>query len=68
MTLKSASVLALLGTLLLTVLAAADFINVVSGYLRDFVPAMTLLRSLIFLIGGICVTVFFAVFSSAQGR
>jgi hypothetical protein len=68
MTLKSASVLALVGTLLLTVLAAADFINIVSGYLRGIVPAVALLRSLIYLLGGNCVTVFFFVFAGEQGR
>ena len=68
MTLKGASVLALVGTLLLTVLTAVDFINIVTGYLRDIVPAVALLRSLIYLFGCICVTVFFFVFARAEGR
>jgi hypothetical protein len=63
MTLRTASILALVGTLLLTVLAAADFITPMSGYLRDIVPAVLVLRSLIYLLGGIFVTLFFFEFS-----
>lgn len=68
MLLRTASIFALIGTLLFTVLAAADFINIVSGYLRDIVPAITLLRSLIYLFGAVCVTIFFFVFSRAHER
>lgn len=66
MSLKTASLLALVGTLLWTALAAADFINVTSGYLRDIVPAAAFLRSLVYLFAGIGVTIFFFVFS--RGR
>jgi hypothetical protein len=68
MTLKGASMLALVGTLLLTVVTAADFINVVSGYLHDVIPAVAFLRSLIDLFAGICLTVFFFAFARAQPR
>ena len=43
MSLKNAAFLALIGTLLLTILVAADFIKAVSGVLNDVVPAMALL-------------------------
>ena len=68
MTLRTASILALVGTLLLTVLAAADFFNITYGYVREIVPAMAVLRSLIYLFGAACVTVFFFMFTKAQGR
>ena len=66
MSLKSAAFLALIGTFLLTVLVAADFIKTVSGVLNDVVPMMALLRSLIYLFASITVTVFFWVFYRAQ--
>jgi hypothetical protein len=66
MTLKTAALLALIGTLLLTVLVAADFIKTVSGIMNDVVPAMALLRSLVYLLASLSVTVFFYVFRKAQ--
>jgi hypothetical protein len=66
MTLKNASFLALVGTLLLTILAAVDFLNTIEGVLRDIVPAIALLRSLIYLFVSIAVTVFFWVFNRSQ--
>ena len=68
MTLKNAAILALVGTLLLTILLAADFIRTISGVLGGFVPAMALLRSLIYLVASLTVTVFFYVFNRAQSR
>jgi hypothetical protein len=68
MNLKNAALLALIGTLLLTVLLAADFIRTVSGILRDIIPAMALLRSLIHLLASLTVTLFFYVFNRAQSR
>ena len=68
MNLKSAALLALIGTLLLTILLAADFINTVLGVLRDVIPAMALLRSLVYLFASLSVTVFFYVFNRAQSR
>ena len=66
MTLRSAAVLALIGTLLLTLLTAVDFIRTVLGVLRDVIPAMAMVRSFICLLGAATVTVFFYVFSRAQ--
>ena len=68
MSLKNAAFLALIGTLLLTILLAADFIKTVSGVLNDVVPAMALLRSLVYLLASLSVTVFFYVFNKAQSR
>ena len=42
MTLKNATLVALVGMILLTVLLAADFINAVTGIMHDVVPAMAL--------------------------
>ena len=60
--------LALIGTLLLTILVVADFIKTVSGVLNEVVPAMALLRSLVYLLASLSVTVFFFVFHRAQSR
>ncbi len=68
MSLKNAAFLALIGTLLLTILLAADFIRTVSGVLNDVVPAMALLRSLVDLLASLGVTVFLYVFHRAQSR
>lgn len=66
MTLKNAALLALIGTLLLAILVVADLIKTVSGVLNDVIPAMTLLRSLIYLLAILSVTAFFYVFNKAQ--
>jgi hypothetical protein len=68
MTLKNAALLALIGTLLLAILVVADFIKAVSGVLNDVIPAMALLRSLIYLLAILSVTAFFYVFHRAQSR
>ncbi len=68
MTLKNAALLALIGTLLLTIVLAVDFIKIVSGFLSDVVPVMALLRSLVYLLASLSVTVFFYVFQRAQSR
>lgn len=66
MNLKSGATLALVGTLLLTILFAADFVNTVLGVARDLLPALALVRSLIYLFASISLTVFFYLFSRAQ--
>ena len=68
MTVKNAAFLALIGTLLLTILLALDFIKTVSGVLNDLVPPMALLRSLDYLLASLSVTLFFYVFHTAQSR
>ena len=66
MSLKSAAFLALVGMILLTLLVIADFINVVQGVLHDLIPAMMLLRSIIYLLASIGLTVFLWAFHRAQ--
>jgi hypothetical protein len=68
MTLKNAALLAMIGILLLTIVQAADFIKTVSGVMNDVVPAMALLRSLLYLLASASVTVFFYVFNKAQSH
>ncbi len=68
MNLKNAALLAFVGTLLLTLVAAVDFIRTISGVLGGFVPAMALLRSTIYLFASLTVTVFFYVFNRPQSR
>jgi hypothetical protein len=66
MNLKSAAFLALVGMILLTVLLIADFINVLLGVMRDIVPVVMLLRSLIYMLASLAVTVFLWAFHRAQ--
>jgi hypothetical protein len=66
MSIKTSAFLALIGTILLTVLVTADFINTVAGIMHDVVPAVALLRSLIYLLASLTVTVFFYVFQKSQ--
>lgn len=68
MTLKSAALFALIGTLLFTILMALDFLKTVSGFLGDVVPVIFLLRSLVYLVASLSVTIFFFVFHKAQSR
>ena len=55
MNLKSAAFLAMVGMTLLTILVAADFVNIMLGVMRDVLPAMSLLRSLIYLLASLTV-------------
>jgi hypothetical protein len=68
MTVKNAASLALIGTILLTVLVAVDFFRTMAGVMGGFVPAMALLRSLIYLFASLTVTLFFYAFNRAQSR
>jgi len=66
MTLKAGALLALVGMTVLTILLAADFINTVSGIMRDVVPAMALWRSLIYVFASLTLTMFFYVIYKKQ--
>ena len=66
MSLKNAALLALIGTILLTVLIVVNFISTLLGVMRDVIPAMTLLISLVYLFTSVTVLVFFYVFHRAQ--
>ena len=66
MSLKTAALLALIGMMLLTVLMAADLIKTVAGIMQDVVPAMALLRSVVYVVASLTVTLFFYVFYKKQ--
>ena len=66
MSLKSAALLALIGTILLTVLVLAHFITTILGVIREVIPAMALLTSLVHLFASLSVLVFFYVFYRKQ--
>ena len=66
MSLKNAVLLALIGTVLLTVLVLAHFISTILGVIRDLIPAMALLTPLVHLFASLSVLVFFYVFYRKQ--
>jgi hypothetical protein len=66
MTLKNAAMLALVGTLLLTILLAIDFILSTLNVMRGLIPVTAFLTSLIYAFAALTVTVFFYVFHKAQ--
>ncbi len=66
MTLKNAAFLALIGLSLLTILLAADLIATLLGVMRDVIPAMALLRSLVYVFASLTLTVFLYVFHNKQ--
>lgn len=68
MSLKYSALLAFIGTLLLTILIAVDFISTASGFIRELVPAVALLRSFIYTLASIGITIFFCVFSRSQSQ
>jgi hypothetical protein len=66
MTLKSAALLALIGTILVTALLVWDLVFDVLNVLRGLVPAVKLFSSLIYAFGAFSVAVFFFVFHKRQ--
>lgn len=66
MTLKNASLLALIGTILVTALLTWNLILNVLNVGRGLVPAVVLFSSLIYAFGAFSVAVFFFVFRKAQ--
>ena len=66
MSLKNAALLALIGTILLTVLIAVGLIITLLGVMRGVIPAMRLFTSLVHLFTSVTVLVFFYVFHRAQ--
>jgi hypothetical protein len=66
MSLKNAALLALIGTLLLTVLLVFGFVNDVLNVSQGLIPATKVLSSLIHVFAALTVTVFFFVFHRAQ--
>src|ERR1700681_1291874 len=66
MTLKNAALLALIGTILITVLLVWTFVFNVVNVLRGLVPALTLVSSFIYAFACFGVAVFFYVFHRTQ--
>jgi hypothetical protein len=66
MTLKNAAFLALLGTLLLTILLVAGLILDILNVARGLIPVTRMLSSLIHSFAALTVTVFFYVFHKSQ--
>ncbi len=68
MNLKNAAMLALVASLFLSILLAVDFLNTVLGILDGIIPAVAFLRSLIYLLASLSLTLFFYVFHKAQSQ
>jgi hypothetical protein len=66
MTPKSASFLAFIGTILVTILVAVNFFETIVGVLRGIVPAMAIVPCVVYLLAAIAVTAFFWVFNQSQ--
>ena len=66
MTLKQASLLAFIGTLLLSILLVVDLVMDLLSLARGLIAAVTLLTSLIHAFAAVSVTVFFYVFHRTQ--
>jgi len=66
MTLKTAALLALLGTILMTVLLVWTFILSVLNALRGLAPAVTLFSSFVYAFGCFSLAVFFYIFHRRQ--
>ena len=54
--------------ILLTLVAAVDFINTFLGVMRDLIPAMAVIRTFIYLLASLSLTAFFYVFLRSQQR
>jgi hypothetical protein len=66
MTLKNAALLALVGTILVTILLVWDFVVNVLNVMAGVAAPVVLFASLIYAFGALCVTVFFFVYHKAQ--
>ena len=66
MSLKTASFLAFAGMLVLTALVIADLIRDTSGVVTGIIPAIRLVRSLIYMFASVAATLFFYVFYRRQ--
>jgi hypothetical protein len=66
MTLKNASLLALIGTALITALLLWTFVFTLLNVLRGLTPAVTIFSTLIYMLGSFAVAVFFFVFHRSQ--
>jgi hypothetical protein len=68
MTLKTAALLALIGTVLVTALLVWNLIFSVMNVVRGLLPAVVLFPALIYAFAALSVAVFFAVFRKTQSH
>jgi hypothetical protein len=66
MTLKSAALLALIGTVLVTLLLVVTFVLDLINVMQGLIPVAILLRSLIYAFGSFSIAVFFYTFYKSQ--
>jgi hypothetical protein len=66
MTLKNAAFLALVGTILATIVLMTGFIDDLLGVVRGLIPAMRLVTSVVYAFAGLGVVVFLYAFQKAQ--
>jgi hypothetical protein len=66
MSLKGAAFLALIGTLLLTIVLGVDLIQTAVNAANGLIPAVRLFSSIVYTFASLTVTVFFFVFYQAQ--
>jgi hypothetical protein len=66
MTLKNAAFLALVGTILATIVLMTGFIDDLLGVVRGLIPAMRLVTSGVYAFAGLGVVVFLYAFHKAQ--
>jgi len=66
MNLKNAALLAMIGTVLLTIVLVLNFVNDFLAFMRGLIPAMAFLSSLIRAFAALSVAIFFYVFHRAQ--
>ena len=66
MSLKTAALLALIGMILLTIVAVVGFVVNMAGWIHGVVSAIRVLTSLIYMVASLGVTVFFWVFYRKQ--
>ena len=68
MTLKNAALLALIGMLVLSILLVVDFIRTVMGVADGLIPAVAIVRTVVYLFAALCATLFLYIFHRAQSR
>ena len=66
MSLKNAAFLAMIGTVVLTILLLLNLVNDFLAVMHELIPAMVLLSSLIYAFAAVSAAVFFYVFHRAQ--
>jgi hypothetical protein len=66
MSLKNAALLAMIGTVVLTILLILNLVNDFLAFMHGLIPAMVLLSSLLYAFAALSVAVFFYIFHRAQ--